>query len=170
MNRELLTTFLTTVELGSFSLAAEALHLAQSSVSRQIAVLERELEAPLFERQGRLRLTPAGERLTVLAHRYLSLRQRLAEECRSADAGLQPLTVFACSPGCSLLEPLLEELTGERPIILLDDVLSELDTGRREWLLGGIGQNQVFLTCCDPAGLEGLEHGQFHIHNGCLVD
>jgi len=112
VNRELLTTFLTTVELGSFSLAAEALHLAQSSVSRQIAVLERELEAPLFERQGRLRLTPAGERLTVLAHRYLSLRQRLAEECRSADAGLQPLTVFACSPGCSLLEPLLEELTG----------------------------------------------------------
>ena len=77
----------------------------------------------------------------------------------------------SCALALKLAEcQLLEELTGERPIILLDDVLSELDTGRREWLLGGIGQNQVFLTCCDPAGLEGLEHGQFHIHNGCLVD
>lgn len=121
MNRELLTTFLTTAELGSFSHAAEVLHLAQSSVSRQIAVLEQELEVPLFERQGRLRLTPAGERLAVLARRYLSLRQRLAEDCRAASAELQPLTILACSPGCSLLEPLLEQLTrrGIAPLLRL---------------------------------------------------
>ena len=77
----------------------------------------------------------------------------------------------SCALALKLAEcRLLEELTGERPVILLDDVLSELDAGRREWLLGGIGGSQVFLTCCDPAGLEGLEHGQFHIHEGCLMD
>ncbi len=77
----------------------------------------------------------------------------------------------SCALALKLAEcDLLEELTGERPIILLDDVLSELDAGRREWLLGGIGQSQVFLTCCDPAGLEGLEHGRFHIHGGALAE
>jgi len=77
----------------------------------------------------------------------------------------------SCALALKLAEcDLLEELTGERPIILLDDVLSELDSGRREWLLNGIGTSQVFLTCCDPAGLEGLEHGEFHIHGGRLVD
>lgn len=76
----------------------------------------------------------------------------------------------SCALALKLAEcRLVEEICGERPVILLDDVLSELDAGRREWLLGGIGQSQVFLTCCDPAGLEGLEHGQFHIQNGQLV-
>lgn len=77
----------------------------------------------------------------------------------------------SCALALKLAEcQLLEEITGERPIILLDDVLSELDAGRREWLLGGIGGSQVFLTCCDPAGLEGLEHGRFHIQAGRLAD
>lgn len=77
----------------------------------------------------------------------------------------------SCALALKLAEcRLLEDICGERPIILLDDVLSELDAGRREWLLGGIGQSQVFLTCCDPAGLESVEHGQFHIQSGQLMD
>lgn len=45
---------------------------------------------------------------------------------------------------------LLEEAYGEKPVILLDDVLSELDTGRREYLLNHLGSFQVFITCCVP--------------------
>src|SRR3954466_3044832 len=49
---------------GSFSAAADSLHLSQSAVSQQIAVLEREVGIPLLERttQGP-KLTAAGEAL-----------------------------------------------------------------------------------------------------------
>ncbi len=43
----------------------------------------------------------------------------------------------------------LSELTGENPIILLDDVLSELDKKRQSFLLNKIADYQVFITCCD---------------------
>jgi DNA-binding transcriptional LysR family regulator len=49
---------------GSFSAAAEALHLSQSAVSQQIAVIEREVGMPLLERTSEgPKLTPAGEAL-----------------------------------------------------------------------------------------------------------
>jgi DNA-binding transcriptional LysR family regulator len=49
---------------GSFSAAAEALHLSQSAVSQQIAVLEREVGMPLLERTSEgPKLTPVGEAL-----------------------------------------------------------------------------------------------------------
>jgi molybdate transport repressor ModE-like protein len=52
---------------GSFSAAAESLHLSQSAVSQQIAVLEREVGLPLLERtSGGPKLTAAGE--TLMEH------------------------------------------------------------------------------------------------------
>ena len=44
---------------------------------------------------------------------------------------------------------LLELKTGHIPIVLLDDVLSELDFRRRSVVLGSFCKNQVFITCCD---------------------
>ncbi len=43
----------------------------------------------------------------------------------------------------------LKELTGENPVVLLDDVLSELDIKRQEFLLSKISEYQVFITCCE---------------------
>lgn len=45
---------------------------------------------------------------------------------------------------------LLHRLAQEPPVILLDDVMSELDSGRQDYLLHQLGEKQVFLTCCDP--------------------
>lgn len=45
---------------------------------------------------------------------------------------------------------LLTEISGEKPILLLDDVMSELDSSRRERLMEVIRDHQVFLTCTDP--------------------
>ena len=39
--------------------------------------------------------------------------------------------------------------TGEYPILLLDDVLSELDTRRQEFVLNRIGGGQTLITCCE---------------------
>jgi DNA-binding transcriptional LysR family regulator len=59
----LLQAFATTARFGSISRAAEALHLTQSAVSKQVQELERWTGVPLFERvRKRLSLTPAGQR------------------------------------------------------------------------------------------------------------
>ena len=58
-------------------------------------------------------------------------------------------------------------MTGENPVILLDDVLSELDKKRQNFLLNKISDYQVFITCCDfeEAGL--LKEGKkFYIEEG----
>ena len=73
MNLEQLRGFAMTAELGHFTRAAERLHLAQPSLSRQIASLERELGVELFHRvRGHIALTAAGERLLPTARRMLA--------------------------------------------------------------------------------------------------
>lgn len=65
---------------------------------------------------------------------------------------------------------IFQEETGEWPLLLLDDVLSELDPRRQAFVLNRIRGGQVFITCCEEEKLEGLEGGKaFHIQNGGLV-
>ena len=60
--------------------------------------------------------------------------------------------------------------TGEWPVLLLDDVLSELDSRRQEFVLNRITSGQVFITCCEEEKLTRLETGKaFHIRNGQLI-
>ena len=62
------------------------------------------------------------------------------------------------------------EVRGEEPIILLDDVLSELDARRQEFVLNRITAGQVFITCCEEGALSRLrDGGVFHIRNGALL-
>ena len=47
---------------------------------------------------------------------------------------------------------LIEEEMGEKPILLLDDVLSELDNDRQTYLINSLGGNQLFITTADISG------------------
>lgn len=63
----------------------------------------------------------------------------------------------------------MEETLGEAPIILLDDVLSELDKTRREYFLHGKHPGQVFITCCDRNAARTLGDGAaFRMKEGQL--
>ena len=65
---------------------------------------------------------------------------------------------------------IMEEETGEWPVLLLDDVLSELDGKRQSFVLNRIQGGQVFITCCEEEKLHGLEGGRaFHIQGGRLL-
>ena len=65
---------------------------------------------------------------------------------------------------------IIRRITGEQPVLLLDDVMSELDAGRQAYILNHIKDTQVFLTCCDPAGPLRMKQGKsFHIQNGSLI-
>jgi DNA-binding transcriptional LysR family regulator len=96
--------FVTVVDEGSFTAAAELLHVTQPGLSHQIQALERELGGPLLERLPRsVRLTPAGR--TALPHAQASLAHadRASSAARRAsgvDAGeLHVGTLFSISVG-----------------------------------------------------------------------
>ena len=60
--------------------------------------------------------------------------------------------------------------TEEWPVLLLDDVLSELDARRQEFVLNRITDGQVFITCCEEEKLAKLREGKaFRISGGRLL-
>ena len=58
---------------------------------------------------------------------------------------------------------------GEEPVLLLDDVLSELDPGRQDFVLNQIVSGQVFITCCEPGRFTKLGK-TIEIRKGKLID
>ena len=50
--------------------------------------------------------------------------------------------------------------TGETPVLLLDDVLSELDSARQEFVLNRIGGGQTLVSCCEAASVERMTGGR----------
>ena len=59
---------------------------------------------------------------------------------------------------------------GEYPILLLDDVLSELDSKRQKFILSKIINGQIFITCCDESVVTSAPEGMIlRIENGKLI-
>lgn len=76
LDPRLLRAFTAIVDAGSFTLAAERLHMTQSTISQQLARLEDAVGSPLIERSARpVEPTAAGERLLGYARRLLALQQ-----------------------------------------------------------------------------------------------
>ena len=64
----------------------------------------------------------------------------------------------------------LKKKTGECPIFLLDDVMSELDPSRQDFILNHIKGMQTFLTCCDPSNIKNLKAGKiFSVKEGRVI-
>lgn len=90
-----LQVFFSVVETGSFSAAAEALHITQSAVSHRIKQLESILETELIQRTTRhIKITNAGERLYQGTHKELVEIERVIESIKRAnDAHLNLTTI-----------------------------------------------------------------------------
>ncbi len=59
--------------------------------------------------------------------------------------------------------------TGEYPVLLLDDVLSELDARRQDFVLNRIGGGQTLITCCEDAQIVGKTGGKvIFVENGTI--
>ena len=64
-----------------------------------------------------------------------------------------------------------KNVDGEYPVLLLDDVLSELDPRRQEFVLNRIAGGQVFITCCEDDRLPELLGGKvLHIRDGRVLE
>ncbi len=112
--------FLEATERGSFRRAAEALHLAQPSLSARIHALEDELGAPLFHRLGRgVRLTETGKAFLPYAERAMeTLRQgrEVVETTLRAAVGVLNLA-SARTIGTYVLPDILEQFRKQYPAI-----------------------------------------------------
>lgn len=63
-----------------------------------------------------------------------------------------------------------KEITSQAPVLLLDDVLSELDPKRQEFVLNRISGGQVFITCCEEDRLSSLVAGKvLHVAEGRVI-
>jgi DNA-binding transcriptional LysR family regulator len=86
LDMDVLRTFATGFELGSFARAAERLGRSQSAISTQLRKLEEQVGQPLVQKSGRgLALTTAGESLLGYAKRMLDLNDEAIDSIRGAD-------------------------------------------------------------------------------------
>ena len=62
---------------------------------------------------------------------------------------------------------LVKKITGDTPVLLLDDVLSELDSNRQNYLLNSIGNVQTIITC---TGLDEFVNNRFEINKTFKIE
>ena len=60
-------------------------------------------------------------------------------------------------------------ITGEHPVLLLDDVLSELDDGRKQYLLTRMREKQTFVTSCDDTAFLKTDGEVYRMNGGVLT-
>ena len=107
MDIELARTFIEIVSTRSFIKAADRLHVAQTTVSARVRLLEQQLGRPLFVRnKAGASLTPAGEQFLRYAPTFVQLWQRAKQQVAVPEGHRAVLTVGS---EVSLWQPLLLE-------------------------------------------------------------
>ncbi|MCA1770476.1 MAG: LysR family transcriptional regulator [Halomonas sp.] len=123
MDTQSLQAFLAVAESGSFSRAAEQLHLTQPAVSKRIAVLENQIDARLFDRIGRgISLTEAGRLLLPRARQILVMVDDSRRALGNLEGSVGGSLTLATSHhiGLHRLPPLLKAYTRAHPEVRLD--------------------------------------------------
>ena len=123
MDLATLNAFIAIAELGSFSEAAERLHLTQPAVSKRIASLEQQLDVRLFDRLGReVSLTEAGRALLPRAYQILNVLDDTRRALSNLNGQVTGRLTLATSHhiGLHRLPPLLRAFTRQFPSVALD--------------------------------------------------
>lgn len=118
-----LKAFVAVAESGSFSRAAEKLFMTQPAISKRIAALEEDLEAPLFDRLGRsIQLTEAGHKFLTSSRRILADMATSREEVLTLSTHVAGHLQLATSHhvGIHRLPPVLKAFTQAYPQVELD--------------------------------------------------
>lgn len=151
-----LAAFVAVADHGSFSLAAEALHLTQSATSRRIASLERRLGVPVFDRVGRrVSLTEAGRALLPRARRILGDLEDTRILLRDLSGRVAGPLALATSHhiGLRRLPPVLRRFSRDYPEVELDLEFLDSETAHELLLQGALELAVVTLA---PGGVPPL--------------
>src|SRR5262245_63636981 len=120
MDLRQLEIFARVAEFGSFSKAAESLHLTQPTVSEHIRTLEDELGVRLLDRLGRgATVTRAGQLLLTYATRMLALQREARQALDSFQGKMSGELLVGAStiPGEYVLPPLIGRFKEKYPEI-----------------------------------------------------
>ena len=120
MNLRHLEHWLALADTGSFSRAAEKLHITQSALSRSIQALEEDLGGPLVDRVGKKNeLTPMGRSVLERARRIVHEAQELKQGAALLQqGGLGALRVgLGSGPGAMLMTPWLVYMAQHHPTV-----------------------------------------------------
>lgn len=144
-----------------FSGGREELSLGYTTVStvEDPTAAERQIFEEIMARQTQLRRSEldAGQCL-VGAHKDDLMISINGSDARSFASQGQARTAAL---SIKLAErDIFRAETGEEPVLLLDDVLSELDAARQEFVLNRIGEGQTLVTCCEAEAAEKLTGGR----------
>lgn len=137
-----------------------------------------------------------GQTLAVYSDDLIAQYRRVMEESRETDRKMRcttkgahrddaaieinslPVRTFgsrgqqrSCAIALKLGEAhLCRLLTGDAPVVLLDDVMSELDQGRQDYILNQIRGFQVLITCCDVSNTLRMESGRIFSVKGGKIE
>jgi DNA-binding transcriptional LysR family regulator len=139
MDLATLNAFIAIAELGSFSAAAERLHLTQPAVSKRIASLEQQLNVRLFDRLGReVGLTEAGRALLPRAYQILNVLDDTRRALTNLNGEISGRLTLATSHhiGLHRLPPLLRAFTRAHPQVALDIQFLDSEVAYEEVLHG----------------------------------
>ena len=130
MDLRQLKYFVTIAERGSFSAAAQTLHIAQSALSRHVKMLELEFGATLLERGTRgVKVNEAGEVLLERARIILRDVENLHAEISTQNKELTGVVRFAAAPSVAelLFAPIAHHFSKSHPrvTLVLKEALSE---------------------------------------------
>ncbi len=157
METQNLRAFVEVAESGSFSDAAETLHITQPAVSKRIATLEQQLDCRLFDRINRtVQMTEAGRALLPKAARIL----QAVQDARRSIADLQGEVHGELSIGIShhiglhRLPPVLESYTRQYPNVQFDIDFMDSEEAHEQVLHGQIELGVVTLDPKDNSNLK----------------
>lgn len=123
MDTQLLEAFIAVANTGSFSDAAEKIHLTQPAVSKRIALLEQQLNCRLFDRIARsVTLTEAGEALLPRANHILREIADTTQAINDLSGDISGRLRLAISHhiGLHRLPPILKRFTQGYPEVTID--------------------------------------------------
>ena len=158
MNTEELKTFIFLSKVKNFTLAAEQLYIAQSTVTNRISELEKEVGKKLFTRGSKtVKLTESGEIFLRYAERILELQNTSIEEMNALSSHSRKFSIGAINASYEVyVKPLVDECLKNNTITSIKvmlghslDLLQQLQDNMLDMVFSAIPLKRLGYNC-DP--------------------
>lgn len=156
MNTEELKTFIFLSKVKNFTLAAEQLYIAQSTVTNRISELEKEVGKKLFTRGSKtVKLTEAGEIFLRYAERILELQSTSIEEMNALSSHSRKFSIGAINASYEVyVKPLVDECLKDNAItsvkVMLGhslDLIQQLQDNMLDMVFSAIPLKRLGYNC-----------------------
>ena len=156
MNTEELKTFIFLSKVKNFTLAAEQLYIAQSTVTNRISELEKEVGKKLFTRGSKtVKLTEAGEIFLRYAERILELQNTSIEEMNALSSHSRKFSIGAINASYEVyVKPLVDECLKDNTITSIKvmlghslDLLQHLQDNMLDMVFSAIPLKRMGYNC-----------------------